>query len=50
MLVRARRDEIDPERVAEHFKELAGYDVSEERLINNIEHFMSLLREEGLYG
>jgi hypothetical protein len=50
MLVRARRDEIDLERIEKHFKELARHDVSEERLIGNIEHFMSLLREEGLYG
>ena len=50
MLARAHRDEIDLERVEKHFKKLARYDVSGERLIGNIEHFMNLLREEGLYG
>jgi len=47
MLVEARRDEIDINRLGKHFKELASYDISEQRLLGNIEHFLSLLEGRG---
>ena len=50
MLVRARRDKIDINHLVQHFKELASYDISEDRLGQNIEHFLDLLKQEGLYG
>jgi len=50
MLIKARKDEIDIRHVEFHFKELASYDISEARLAVNIEHFLNLLSEEGLYG
>ncbi|MFC1524037.1 DUF6036 family nucleotidyltransferase [Thermodesulfobacteriota bacterium] len=50
MLVRERRGKIDLERIEQHFRDLARYDVSEDRLGVNIDNFMDLLREEGLYG
>ena len=50
MLVKARRNEIDIKRVASHAQELAKYDVSEDRILDNIEYFLDRLREEGLYG
>jgi len=50
MLVRARFNKIDLVRVEQQFKDLAKYDISEDRLGINIEHFMNLLRKEGLYG
>jgi len=50
MLVEARHDEIDINHLAEHFKELAFYDVSEERLSQNIDYFLTLLKEKNLHG
>ena len=50
MLVRARRKEIDIKVLAEHFKETAKYDIAEERMMTNWEHFLRVLKKEGLYG
>ena len=50
MLVEARHDEIDINHLAEHFKELASYDVSGERLSQNIDYFLTLLKEKNLHG
>ena len=50
MLVRARRDKIDIKHLEQHFRELASYDISEERLGQHIEYFLDLLKQEGLYG
>ncbi len=49
MLIIAQKDEIDIHHVEQHFKELAKYDISEERLAVNLEHFIELLKEKGLY-
>ena len=45
----ARREEIDIERLVQHFHEMVSYDVAEIRLRPNIDHFVELLREKGLY-
>jgi hypothetical protein len=50
MLVKAQKDEIDIERVQEHSKELAMYDISEDKFVGNIERFIDLLKEENLYA
>ena len=50
MLVKKRKESINLRRVEQHFRELASYDNSEERIIVNLEHFLSLLRKEKLYG
>jgi hypothetical protein len=50
MLVRARRDRVDVDRLIAHFHELASYDISEARVASHLAHFIELLREEGLYG
>lgn len=50
MLVRARREEIDVNRLKQHVREMASYDISEESIVKNLESFLSLLREENLYG
>lgn len=50
MLVKARKNEIDIKRIERHFKELASYDVSENRITKNLEHFINLLQKEKLYG
>ena len=48
-LAEARREEIDIERLVQHFHEMVSYDVAEIRLKPNIDHFVELLREKGLY-
>ena len=48
-LTEARREEIDIERLIKHFHEMVSYDVGEDRLKPNIDHFLELLREKGLY-
>ena len=48
-LAEARREEIDIERLVQHFHEMISYDVAEIRLRPNIDHFVELLREKGLY-
>jgi hypothetical protein len=50
MLVKARKDKIDIKRVEQHVKELARYDISENRIVVHIEHFLNLLRKEKLHG
>ena len=37
------------ERLVKHFNELVSYDVAEQRLKPNIDHFLALLREKKLY-
>ena len=48
-LFEARHQEIDIEKVTRHFNELVRYDVAEDRLRTNIDHFLELLRAKGLY-
>jgi hypothetical protein len=48
-LAEAHREEINIERLIHHFHEMVSYDVAEYRLRSNIEHFLVLLRERGLY-
>jgi hypothetical protein len=48
-LAEARQEEIDVERLIRHFHEMVSYDVAENRLRPNIDHFLLLLREKGLY-
>ncbi len=45
MLATAHRDELDLERLVTHFRKMVSYDVAEERLRPNIDHFLTLLRE-----
>jgi hypothetical protein len=45
MLARARKDALDLERLVTHFHELVSYDVAEDRLRPNIDHFLALLKE-----
>ena len=48
-LAESRRAEIDIARLIHHFHEMISYDVAENRLTSNIDHFLVLLREKGLY-
>lgn len=49
-LVKSCREKIDIKRLEQHVKELASYDISEKRIIENLVKFLHLLREEILYG
>ena len=48
-LVKIYQTEIDIEKLIRHFHELISYDVSQDRLRPNIEHFLALLRRGGFY-
>ena len=48
-LAAAHHAEIDFEKLIQHFYEMISYDVAEDRLKSNINHFLNLLRENGLY-
>ena len=49
MLIKAQRNEIDIKRMKEHVKELARYDISEQRIKENLEVFLLILTKEELY-
>lgn len=50
MLVRAKISGMNIEYLKSHYLELAGYDVSEERLVRNLDYFLDRMRQEGIYG
>lgn len=50
MLTKAHKDKIDIKFFEQHFKEMAMYDISEERVNKNLDRFLNLLREEKIYG
>jgi len=50
MLMRSHKESIDLPRVEQHVKELASYDISENQIIGNLEHFLNQVRKEALYG
>ncbi len=47
-LFRAKAKEIDIKKLEERYKETAGYDVSQERILKHWEHFKRLLAKEKL--
>ena len=48
-LAEARGEKIDIEKLIKNFHEMISYDVEEIRLKLNIDHFLELLRDKGLY-
>ena len=48
-LTEAHLTEIDMSRLIQHFYSMINYDVSEDRLKPNIDYYLKLLREKGLY-
>ncbi|MCW8810974.1 MAG: hypothetical protein OQK64_08475 [Ignavibacteriaceae bacterium] len=50
MLMKSRKESIDLTRVEQHVKELANYDISENRIIVNLEYFLNQARKELPYG
>jgi len=49
MLMRAKGREISEEKLTARFSETASYDVSEDKVKNNFEHFRRLIKNEGLH-
>lgn len=47
-LVRVKRAEIDLAKLKNRFLETAKYDISEKKIVRNLEHFIDRLNEEGL--
>jgi len=45
-LLRARKSEIDLAKLERRFRETASYDVSDETVMKNLEHFLSLVKKE----
>jgi hypothetical protein len=50
MLMKSRKESIDLPRVEQHVKELASYDISENKIMGNLEYFLNQVRKEALYG
>jgi len=50
MLIKSRKESIDLPRVEQHVKELASYDISEDRIIGNLEYFLNQVKKEAIYG
>ena len=48
-LTEAHLTEIDISRLIQHFYSMINYDVAEDRLKPNIDYYLKLLREKGLY-
>ncbi len=49
-LAEAHYATLDIQKLVRHFIDLVRYDVAEHRLRPNIDHFLDLLKERGLYG
>ena len=47
-LIRSKKDEINLKHLSDRFHETAAYDVSEEKVNKNLEHFLKTLKKEGL--
>jgi len=47
-LIRSKKQDIDFECLEKRFKETASFDVSEDKVNKNFEHFMKILKKEGL--
>jgi hypothetical protein len=48
MLIRAKKKEIDIKGLTRRFNETASYDISEDRVLKNLEHFKRLINKERL--
>lgn len=48
LLIRIKKKDIDLRRLVVRFKETASFDVSEDKVNKNLEHFLKILKKEGL--
>ncbi len=49
-MVGKKKDKIDIERLERHSRELASFDISEDRINRQIDDFFSHLKKDKLYG
>ena len=49
-LMRQKKDDIKLDVLIKRFKQTASFDVSEDKVNKNLEHFLKILKKEGLYG
>lgn len=49
LLFKAKRGEIDIDKFINRFRSTASFDVSEEPVLKNLKHFLSVLEKEGLH-
>lgn len=47
VLIKARKKDIDLKLLEKRFKETASFDVSEDRVKKNLEHFLRIIKERG---
>lgn len=47
-LIKSKRREIDMACLKERYRHTASYDVSEDKLLKKLEHFLTVLKKEGL--
>lgn len=48
LLIRSKKKDINLRRLEARFKETASFDVSEDKVNKNLEHFLKILKKEGL--
>lgn len=48
LLIKNKRKEIDLKHLAERFRKTASFDISEDKVNKNFEHFLNILKKEGL--
>jgi hypothetical protein len=48
LLVKNKKEDIDLKHLEARFKETASFDVSEDKVNKNLEHFLKILKKEGL--
>ena len=47
VLMKAKKADMDIKRLIERFRETASFDISEEKVNKNLDHFLNLLKKEG---
>jgi len=50
MLIKTKTQEIDLNILKERFRKTASYDVSEEKVMKNLDNFLKAIKKEGLYA
>ncbi len=50
LLVKAKKEEINIERLKKHFLETASYDTSEEKVRKNLDSLLRIIKKKGIYG
>jgi len=48
LLIKSKRKEVDLRLLEERFRETASFDISEDRVNKNLEHFLEFLKDKGV--